>query len=539
VLVYKRKELLIMLLLAFLYYSTALLSSFIFANTSIISAGIFIPEGIALAFALYFGPKVVPGIFIGQFIFAILNTHFFFFSLIVAIVNSLEALIAISLFSKFKLDKRLTNFRDLIGLFLLSIFILEPFSAIVSNSMFLFYKDNFLSNTFAWWFGNIMAQMLYTPFLLLFLNNYKKIDIKEYLLYAAFYGSIVFIFLFVIVINNYFLLISITLPLLIYIVYKKGIVYGSVLNVVLSLVTALTFVFNSGIFQTASTLDNTINYNLFILMHVLISLTIGILFEQRKRHEEELQTLIDEEVQKNKEQQLLMIQQSRLAQMGEMISMIAHQWRQPLNNLSLINQLLLSKYNKEQLDEKTMEYFKKNSQKQIALMSSTIDDFRNFFKTENEKKESNIETVLSNLAEISQPIYKNHNINLVINIEKCFVVSVYPNALSQAILNIINNAKDALVDRNVDDKKITITVEEEEKDIIIMIEDNAGGIASDIIDKIFDPYFSTKNEKNGTGLGLYMTKMIIEEQLEAKIRVKNTQEGAKFTIYLKGKRCEQ
>jgi len=383
-----------------------------------------------------------------------------------------------------------------------------------------------------------MAQMLYTPFLLLFFNNYKKINIREYILYAAFYAAIIFLFLFIIVIKNPFLLMGITLPLLIFIVFRKGIVYGTMLNVVLSLVTALSFIYNIGVFQTDSALNNTINYNLFILLHVLISLTVGMLFEQRKRYEEELQTIIDEEVQKNKEQQLMLLQQSRLAQMGEMISMIAHQWRQPLNNLSLINQLLISKYAKEQLDDKTMQYFKTNSQRQINLMSSTIDDFRNFFKTENEKKECKIETILENLSEISQPIYKNHNINLVINIEQCFTIYVYPNALSQAILNIINNAKDALVEHNISDKKITITVRKEE-DIVIIIEDNAGGIAPDIIDKIFDPYFSTKKEKNGTGLGLYMTKMIIEEQLESTIKVINTQKGAKFTIYLKGKHCEQ
>jgi len=540
---YKQKDIINTLLLAFLYCSTGFLSAFIFANTSIISVGIFIPEGVALAFALYFGPKVVPGIFLGQFIFAFINTHLPLYSFTIGIINSLEALLAIFLFTKFHLDIQLKSFRDIVGLVFLSIFVLEPFSAILSN-MILFYNgkiigDELFLNIFSWWFGNVMGQILYTPFLLLLLSGYKKINLKEYLFYGFFYGTVTFFVLFVLQIKNPFFVISITLPLLIFIIFQKGIVYGSMLNIILSLVASFSFIFKIGVFQEDSIFDNTINYNLFILVHVLINLIVGTLFEQKKRYEEELQHIIEEEVQKNKEQQLLMIQQSRLAQMGEMISMIAHQWRQPLNNLSLINQLLISKYYKKQLDDKTLEYFKTNSKKQITLMSTTIDDFRNFFRTENEKKEIEVEEMLQTLLDMTKPIYTNHGINLISNIPKCVKIYAYPNALSQAMLNIINNARDALIERNVENKKIEITVLQEEDEVIIIIEDNAGGIDPDIIDKIFDPYFSTKQEKNGTGLGLYMTKMIIQEQLNAQVSVQNKNDGAEFTIRLKGKSCEQ
>ena len=540
---YKQQDIYFTILLAVLYYATAYFSSFVFSNPSIISIGVFIPEGIALAFALYFGPKVVPGIFLGQFLFAWLNTHLPVFSLVVGIINSLEALLGIYLFSKFKLNSKLISFRDIIGLFILSLFILQPFSAITCN-LFLLFNGNmlvneFFLNTFSWWFGNIMGQALYTPTLLLLFNNYKKIDIKEYIFYAFFYGTVVFFILYILLIQNPFLVMSITLPLLIFIVFHKGIVYGTMLTVMLSLVSSFSFIWHIGVFQVSSSFDNTINYNLFILVHVFISLTVGLLFEERKRYEEELQDIIDEEVQKNKEQQLLMVQQSRLAQMGEMISMIAHQWRQPLNNLALINQLLISKYYKNQLDDKTLEYFKSNSKKQINLMSTTIDDFRNFFKTETEQKEVEMKFILETILEMTKPIYTNHGINLVSNIDGCIKVYGYPNALAQAILNIINNAKDALIEQDIPDKKIELSVIKKDDEIIITICDNAGGIDPQIMDKIFDPYFSTKKEKNGTGLGLYMTKMIIEEQLEAKITVKNREDGAEFTIYLKGTNCEQ
>ncbi len=539
---YKKNDIVITLLLALLYYSTALLSSFIFANTSIISTGVFIPEGIALAFALYFGPKVVPGIFIGQLIFALLNTHLFFFSFTVSLVNSLEALLAIFLFQKFKIDIRLRNFRDIVATILLIILILQPFSAIISN-IFIYFNENIamnklLLNIFSWWFGNSMGQILYTPFLLLFLTQYKNIVLREYLFYGLLYGSVTFLLIFILQIQNLFLIMSITLPLLIFIIFQKSVAYGTMLNIVLSLIISLSFIGEGiGAFQTDSHFNNTLNYNIFLLAHVLISLTVGTLFEQKRRYEEELENIIEEEIQKNKEQQLLLIQQSRLAQMGEMISMIAHQWRQPLNNLALINQLLIVKYNKNELDDKSLEYFKKNSKKQIDLMSTTIDDFRNFFRPENEKKELEIQSVLQTLFEMTRPIYTSHSIVLTANIEEGLKIYGYPNALAQAVLNIINNAKDVLIEREVKNKEIILNARRiDDEEIIIEIQDNAGGIKPDIIDKIFDPYFTTKQDKNGTGLGLYMTKKIIEEQLEAKISVKNNKNGALFTIYLKGQK---
>jgi len=537
-----KKDIVNILILAFLYFTTAELSSYIFSNTSIISIGIFIPEGIALAFALYFGKKVVPGIFIGQFLFAFLNTDMPLFSLIVAINNSLEALLGIYLFSKFKLDTKLTTFRDMIGLVLLSALILEPFSAISSN-IFLYMQgdlssEKFLITTFSWWFGNFMSQVLYTPFLLILFHNYKTINLKEYIFYGFFYGSVIFILLFVFLIENHFLVLTLTLPMLIFIIFQRGILYGTMLTVILSLLTAFSFVWNIGVFQIGTSFNNTVNYNLFVLLHVFISLIVGLLVEQRKKYEEELHIIIEKEVQKNKDQQLLMVQQSRLAQMGEMISMIAHQWRQPLNNLSLINQLLVSKYNKGELDEKMLEYFKTNSKNQIDLMSSTIDDFRNFFKSEKIKKEVELKAVLENLFEITQSIYVTHGIDVKLNIEECLEVYVFPNTFAQALLNIINNAKDVLLEREIKKKEIYISAKKENDDVVVTLEDNAGGIDPQILERIFDPYFSTKKEKNGTGLGLYMTKMIIEEQLEAKISVQNSQNGAKFTIRLKGKNCE-
>jgi len=338
------------------------------------------------------------------------------------------------------------------------------------------------------------------------------------------------------VITNPFLLLSLTLPVNLIIVSKKGICYGFLISVCLAIIASYSVFIGVGAFYVGSEIDNIINYNLFILAHITIILTVGILFDERKRYANTLQERIKIEVDKNKEQQLLMIQQNRLAQMGEMISMIAHQWRQPLNSLALINQLIIMKYDKNKLDDEAMEYFKNKSKKQITIMSETIDDFRNFYQTEKEKKEFSINDAIIKPIELTQQICTKLNIEVNFTRGDDYILLGHANILSHAVLNIINNAKDAFFDKQISDKKIEIAVKEDESNIIIMIEDNAGGIPDKIIDKIFDPYFSTKEDRNGSGLGLYMSKMIIQEDFNAKIKVANENDGAVFKIYIQKER---
>ena len=252
-----------------------------------------------------------------------------------------------------------------------------------------------------------------------------------------------------------------------------------------------------------------------------------------------LEKLVYEEVEKNRQKDKVMFSQARQAQMGEMIAMIAHQWRQPLNNLSLINQLLVSKYKKNKLDDEVMEYFKLTSKKQITLMSNTINDFRNFFKSEKSKCNFCVNHSIRNILDITKAIYTNNEIKINFNSQKDFKINGYSNAFAQAILNIINNAKDALVENKIKNKNITIDIQNDNENIIISIEDNAGGITQDIIENIFDPYFSTKEQKNGTGLGLYMSKMIIQEQMGGKLDVSNGVDGATFKITLEGEICQR
>ncbi len=243
-----------------------------------------------------------------------------------------------------------------------------------------------------------------------------------------------------------------------------------------------------------------------------------------------LEEKVQVEVDKNKQQQLMLMQQSRLAQMGEVVNMIAHQWKQPLNALSVIGQTLVLKHMKGDLDTKAMDTFNANSQKQIVGMSATIDDFRDFFKPGKEKKTFDIEESINHSVKILSPLLEYENIKLTVSMSEDCVIYGFSNELGQSIINIMNNAKDALSQRDIEGKCIDINLTKNDTQVILTIADNAGGIPEDIIMKIFDPYFSTKEKKDGTGLGLHMTKLIIEEHMNGKITVENINGGAKFSI---------
>ncbi|WP_188110008.1 ATP-binding protein [Sulfurimonas hydrogeniphila] len=532
---------LLIFLLAFLYYASGTLSLSLLSGNSIINVGLFAAEGIALAFALYFGKKVLPGIFLGQFFLALGNEISFAVSLSIALINTAEAYLAVVLFKKFHLRVSLEKFRDIFGLVLLIFFVLQPLSALLSNTVLLMAHyisiEKFSLYLFSWWFGNVMGQLVFTPFLLLLFTNFQKIQWKEFFLCAGLFGAYVYILQIVFGIENSFLLLSLTLPVVALASAYKGLVYGTFFNVLVALIASYTVYLDIGAFTLNNHIDNVINYNLFILVHVSVILTIGMLVEERKRYTKTLEETIAKEVKKSQEQQLFLYQQSRLAQMGEMISMIAHQWRQPLNNLALINQLTISKHAKGKLDDKAIEYFKSHSKKQIDLMSDTIDNFKNFFKQEDQIYAFSLKDAINEVLNITADIFKNEGIFIEFNAAQDYELFANPNALNQVLLNILNNAKDALLQTTQNEKKIQITLEDTGTELLLAIQDNAGGIDEAIKDKIFDPYFSTKQEKNGTGLGLYMAKMVLQEQLHATIEVFNTHEGANFVIRLpKGKK---
>lgn len=233
-------------------------------------------------------------------------------------------------------------------------------------------------------------------------------------------------------------------------------------------------------------------------------------------------------------QQEKMIHQSRLASMGDMISMIAHQWRQPLNSLSLVLQLLQTKYTNQKLTQRLLDEYIDKSMNFIDNMSQTIDNFMYFFKPNKEKVYFNIKKTIIDTLKLIEMTLKNTQIDIELDINEKVFVYGYDQEFSQVILNLLKNAYDALNEQKIENKKITIKInhEDEDEDVIVEISDNAKGIKEEILNKIFDPYFTTKDQLNGTGLGLYMSKMIIEENMEGELLCHNTQEGACFTIIL-------
>ena len=224
----------------------------------------------------------------------------------------------------------------------------------------------------------------------------------------------------------------------------------------------------------------------------------------------------------------MLLQQSRLAKSGEMIANITHQFRQPLNNISYILINLKNRFENKKLDE---EYFYKKvyqANQQVDFLSKTIEDFRQFYSPSKEKEVFSIKEAIDNSITILTPDLKKNNIDLQINFNTHEDVKIYgiKNELSQVILALLSNANEAL--KNIEKPNIKIEVSSNSADVIIKISDNGDGISKKNLNKVFEPYFSTKQE--GTGLGLYLVKLIVEDTFNGKIELFNQKEGVCFTL---------
>ena len=239
---------------------------------------------------------------------------------------------------------------------------------------------------------------------------------------------------------------------------------------------------------------------------------------------------IKEEIEKRIQQESILIQQSRLAATGEMIGNIAHQWRQPLSLITTCaSGIKLEKEFGISVEENEID--KLNSIIQASnYLSKTIDDFRNFFKPNKEKSYFSIENMTKQAISLVNASFNFYYIKINKNFNPIDTVYGYPNEFSQAILNILANAKDVLIEKEIENPYINIDIYENEEFGFLEIEDNAGGINTDILIKIFEPYFTTKEKNQGTGIGLYMSKMIIEKNMHGTLTVKNTPLGAKFIL---------
>lgn len=245
-----------------------------------------------------------------------------------------------------------------------------------------------------------------------------------------------------------------------------------------------------------------------------------------------LERRVRDEVEKNRAKDVQLLHQARLAQMGEMLSMIAHQWRQPLNTISATSSALKLKVKLGKVDDDAIVYTVDNILGYVQHLSDTIDDFRSFFKPNKEKMQTNYRELVESVDKLVHIALANKNIDFIKEVECEEELFTYPNELKHVILNLIKNAEDALLENKIAHPFIRIYTYCDAKSAILEVSDNGGGIDEGIMEKIFDPYFSTKLEKDGTGLGLYMSKMIIEEHCGGTIEAKNNQDGVTFTIIL-------
>jgi len=238
------------------------------------------------------------------------------------------------------------------------------------------------------------------------------------------------------------------------------------------------------------------------------------------------------ELEKNKQKDKLILAQSRNATMGEMVSMIAHQWRQPLTTISMtVNNIALD-IELEEINIDTLKVHTNRISQQTQELSNTIEDFLYFFKPNKKLEEVNVEDVYYDALNICRNFVEKNNIKINTHFDETKDIYSFSRDLMQIIINILKNAQDALLGNKILNKVIDVSLFEKEKYVHLEITDNAGGIPDNIITEIFNPYFSTKGEKNSSGLGLYMSKNIIEKHLNGFLDVKNKNDGACFIIKL-------
>ena len=267
------------------------------------------------------------------------------------------------------------------------------------------------------------------------------------------------------------------------------------------------------------------------------------LLEEKSAEIYELNTALEKkielEVSKNNEKQKMLFQQSKMASMGEMISNIAHQWRQPLHAIKLISQkIYLNKILGYEIDEELIKSVESDIQKQVDYLNDTIEDFRNFFKPDKSKEEFLISDAITLTLNIINATLKQKQIEVVCELDDTLKINNLKNELMQVLINLIKNALDILEEKNIKEKIIIVKSYENENSINIEVQDNGGGIPNHIMGKIFEPYFTTKHQSKGTGLGLYMSHEIITKHMNGDFEVinndfefdKNNYTGALFKM---------
>ena len=283
---------------------------------------------------------------------------------------------------------------------------------------------------------------------------------------------------------------------------------------------------NDEIGKMASIVNKNIKYIKKVLDHERS------LENELKELNETLEQKIKTEVEKNLKQERVLAESAKMAQMGEMIGNIAHQWRQPLSIISTVSTGVIAQQEIGILDDKTLIKNMEKINDSSQYLSETINTFRDFLKEEKVLKEQTLQANIKSALSIVGTVLKDVNIEIIqeIDYENLITITMVSGELPQVIINIINNAKDILLERKIKDGWVKLSLSTKNSKAIITIEDNAGGIPKDVLPKIFNPYFTTKHQSVGTGLGLHMSKRIVQESLQGDLYAKNSKNGGMFII---------
>lgn len=254
--------------------------------------------------------------------------------------------------------------------------------------------------------------------------------------------------------------------------------------------------------------------------------------EELKEFNKTLEEKVTKEVEYNRQKDQQMLEQSRLAQMGEMISMIAHQWRQPLSAITATTGTMTLKIQLDQVDNQEIQEDIYRINTYVQYLSTTISDFRNFFKPDKEKQITSLNEIVHRSIQIIGSSLENEGIMLELFLESKTEFISYPNELQQVVINLLKNAKDVFNEKKLASPRILIKAITLENEVRLSVSDNAGGIPEKNLRSIFDPYFTTKEKSDGTGLGLYMSKLIVEDHCLGKLKAENLDDGACFILSL-------
>ena len=284
-------------------------------------------------------------------------------------------------------------------------------------------------------------------------------------------------------------------------------------------------------FTNNSIKDNLLIIKLLATFFVII-LCFLFIYKKQKLLKNKIEKLNQKLETKVKQKDETIFKQAKLISMGEMISNIAHQWRQPLSEVNSIVMNLEKDFYSNQMNEKSLEKNLSKIEKLTEYMSNTIDNFNNFFKSNKEKRNLLISENLNKVLNLFENTFQKENICIETNIHKDNHINIYEGELLQVLIILLQNSKDAFISNNIQRRVINIDINIKNNELLLTIKDNAGGIRDDIIEKIFQPYFTTKPETHGIGLGLYLSKQIIEKSMKGKLIVSSKNTTTIFTIIL-------